>query len=268
MNKLAKILPACIVIILVALFSEQQSNNTDNTKRYSSEYINCFIKCPIGTNIKNMTIDHGIFTISYNPETKFSDWVAYKVIKKNLDGETRKRNWKKDPMIPIEHSLQPKDFRGLNAAPLNFDRGHQAPLASFSNTSNWHKTNYVSNITPQKSDLNRGIWVKLESKIRKLARMQQDVFVLTGPYYSNEYNLQLPNTAKQHKIPAGYWKIIITDTTSSVKISAFMIPQGVSRMNNYCEYLVEITDISRKTNLQFFDNESIEYKSLNHEIGC
>ena len=47
------------------------------------------------------------------------------------------------------------------------DRGHQAPLATFKGK-NWQETNYTTNITPQKPQLNRGVWLDLERYERSL----------------------------------------------------------------------------------------------------
>ncbi|NQY43958.1 MAG: DNA/RNA non-specific endonuclease [Legionellales bacterium] len=263
---LKNMLLVLILIIISIFFSTTKLNNQEETS--SKEYANCFIKCPAKNNSNNIIIDHGIITLSYNIETKFSDWVAYRVNKNNLHGKTKQRNWQQDPMLPEEYALHPKDFYRLSSPPLHCDRGHQAPLASFSNNPNWYKTNYVSNITPQKSKLNRGIWAKLESKVRKLATSYETIFVLTGPYYEKQYKLQLPYASKPHKIPAGYWKIIINNTTNPIRVSAFLFPQEPINNDTYCHYLTNISNITTKTDLQFFDYQSLEYEPLDNELGC
>ncbi|CAF3761573.1 unnamed protein product [Rotaria magnacalcarata] len=104
-----------------------------------------------------------------NPKTKFADWVAYKVEPKNLNGLNKQRVWREDPKLKPEYSFSPKDYEGGNKA-CGYDRGHQAPLANFSNNQHADQTNYLSNITPQMSKLNRGAWKRLEDKERLLAK--------------------------------------------------------------------------------------------------
>ena len=73
-----------------------------------------------------------------------------------MRGPKRERNWAKDPKIDIRYTFTPPDYKGMSQEPYFFDRGHQAPLASFKNHPKWYVLNYLSNITPQKKDLNRG----------------------------------------------------------------------------------------------------------------
>ncbi len=89
-----------------------------------------------------------IYTLQNNAQTKFADWVAYRVTPNTIDGPSRSRNWQQDPNIPATQTMVPADYNGAHAT-IGTDRGHQVPLASFSNTAHWATTNYLSNITPR-----------------------------------------------------------------------------------------------------------------------
>ncbi len=83
-------------------------NNQQLCKIHSSVCLNnC---CP--DNANDIVIDHGIFILAANCDTRFSDWVAYKVESKNLGGPKRKRVWRKDKDIPAQCTLSPKDYKG------------------------------------------------------------------------------------------------------------------------------------------------------------
>ena len=114
----------------------------------------CLHGCPAEVPASNDLVIRDIYILSSNDATKFADWVAYRVTKGTI-GPSKSRNWKADPELSDDETLEPNDYRGAHAA-LNTDRGHQAPLASFSGTPSWESTNYLSNITPQKSALNQG----------------------------------------------------------------------------------------------------------------
>ena len=73
--------------------------------------------------------------------------------------------------------------------------------------------NYLSNITPQDSDLNQGPWVDLENAVRDVVRTGQDVYVVSGPLYE-WYFATLPEVDELHSIPSGYFKVVITDVNS------------------------------------------------------
>ena len=128
----------------------------------------CLHGCPSGSPATNDIVIRDIYILSSNDTIKFADWVAYRITKSTI-GKTAKRCWKPDPWLADNETLEPKDYQGAFDA-LKTDRGHQAPLASFTSTPNWEVTNYLSNITPQKSALNQGVWVKLEKAVRTLAK--------------------------------------------------------------------------------------------------
>ena len=152
---------------------------------------NCLGSCPTGAANDNVIVDHEIIILSSNKETKFADWVAYKVTPANINGPERKRNWAKDPKIDAQFTLIPNDYKGMSDAPYFFDRGHQAPLAAFKNHNKWYVVNYLSNITPQKKNLNRGAWKTLESTERKLAKHYGEVYVITGPFYNKKRPIEI-----------------------------------------------------------------------------
>ena len=163
--------------------------------------------------------------------------------------------WAFAPLATLTTSaLEPGDYRGAYAA-LNTDRGHQAPLASFTSTHDWEATNYLSNITPQKSALNRGPWLRLESATRTLARQPatEAVFAMTGPLYEREMPT-LPGADESHRVPSGYWKIIATDERGVIRIAAFLLDQDTERRASFCEeqFISSVRTIENKTGLNFF----------------
>ena len=213
----------------------------------------CLHGCPSGSPVTNDIIIRDIYILSSNDITKFADWVAYRVTRSTI-GTTAERNWKPDPLLAENETLEPKDYRGAYAA-LSTDRGHQVPLASFTSTSNWELTNYLSNITPQKSALNRGVWLKLESAVRKLAEKPTTdvVYVLTGPLYQQGMPV-LPNADESHLIPSSYWKIVITEKNGIIKLASFIFNQETERKASFCEerFITSIRRIEIDTSLNFF----------------
>jgi endonuclease G len=120
--------------------------------------------------------------MSNNDRTKFADWVAYRLTIYEVNRECDlNRVWRKDPWLDDNETLDasPDAYKDSNEV-LKVDRGHQAPLASFGGTRTWHETNYFSNITPQKSELNQGSWMHLEEMIRDIVRTNRVVYVMTG----------------------------------------------------------------------------------------
>ncbi len=200
----------------------------------------------------NQIVEHHIITLSNNDNTKFADWVAYKLNIQSISGESvTERKWKRDPQLEASQTLEPRDYTGAYKY-LDTDRGHQAPLASFKGTKYWYETNYLSNITPQKSNLNRGSWLRLENAVRDYIKATRDpLYVITGPVYER-YIGELPQCKKSHVIPSGYWKIVTTNTKSGIKIAAFFFNQDIKRGSPISNHLTTVDSLEIRTKLDFF----------------
>nr|WP_241198415.1 DNA/RNA non-specific endonuclease [Pseudomonas granadensis] len=208
---------------------------------------NCSVGCPVGGD--NQTLYRNAYTLNNNGSTKFANWVAYKITKQTA-ASGRPRNWKKDPDVPAGETLNPVDYNGASVA-LRIDRGHQANLASMGGVSDWQTLNYLTNITPQKADLNQGAWARLEDQERSLSRAADvdAVYVVTGPLYEKDMG-SLPGTNKVHTIPSGYWKVIFTGSTPANGLyAAFVMDQGTPRSASFCDFKVTVADIEERSGL-------------------
>ncbi len=223
--------------------------------------------CPTGAPSNNDVIERPIYKLSSNRTTKLADWAAYKVTTSTIDGPSRTRTWKADPNISSRYTLEPDDYTDAHAV-IGTDRGHQVPLASFSNTSYWRDTNYLSNITPQDSDLNQGPWVRLESNVRNFVRTGQSVYVITGPLYEYYY-ATLPKANEMHTVPSGYFKIVATISSSGwIETSAFIMSQSSSRSLNFCSTEVTVNEVEQRTGLNFFPSlPGYKESSVEGQIG-
>ncbi|MGR3174779.1 MAG: DNA/RNA non-specific endonuclease [Candidatus Scalindua sp.] len=207
---------------------------------------------PTGTPSTNNLIIRDIYALSSNDETKFADWVAYRLDEETVTGDVKtKRNWKPDPLLNDSETLEPADYKDANRV-LKTDRGHQAPLASFKGTDSWQETNYLSNITPQKANLNQGVWKKIENKVRKLVKTGKTVYVMTGTLYERDMP-PLPKADEPHKVPSGYWKIIIVegDSIHSLNAASFIFDQDTPRSDKVINHLCTINEIEERSGLNF-----------------
>ena len=214
--------------------------------------IHCWTACPSGVNQSNDVIFREIYTLSSNDETKLADWVAYVVRVENFDsGGKTARVWAADPWLGDAETLEPDDYKGANAA-LGTDRGHQAPLASFRSTKYWSYTNYLSNITPQDSDLNQGPWLQLENQERAWARDGFEVYVLTGPIHGKLFS-RLPAADEEHSVPEGYWKSITLIRSGQKEGERnYLMPQSADRKSNYADWISSVERIESVTGLDLY----------------
>lgn len=211
-----------------------------------------FYGYPFGTPASNDLIIRDIYALSNNDDTKFADWVAYRLTMHEVDGDlTVERKWKPDPWLDPSETLEPRpdDYRGANSA-LRTDRGHQVPLAAFKGSRHAAHTNYLSNITPQKSNLNQGSWMRLEGKVRDVVRDVGEVYVMTGPLYERDMP-SLPNADETHSVPSGYWKIICTEQGNFINAAAFIYDQETPRNDPILDHQTTIDEIEQRSGLDF-----------------
>ena len=220
--------------------------------------------CPLGCpsiSKENTLVIHHIFTLSNNPKTKFSDWVAYEVNPTNF-GVTTGRNFTSDPLLHPNDTLEKNDYKGANSSSLKSDRGHQAPLASFAGNQYWYETNYLSNITPQHKKLNQGAWKFLEMAVREASTYKNPLYVITGPTYTGEIR-QMPKADESHDVPDGYFKIVYDKKGNA---SFFHMSQTDNHDGLYCSKTTTLADITKNTNSIFPTFNSS--KKLLNLLGC
>lgn len=223
----------------------------------------CLAGCPEGVSTSNDLIVRDIYTISSNDETKFSDWTAYTVTKDSI-GSGCSRKWKADPLLSNIETLKPSDYKGAHAK-IGVDRGHQVPLASVCGSSSWKEANYLSNITPQKSELNQGPWKYLEEKVRDIAlKGRYKIYVLTGPLYEKDMP-KLPNASKPHTIPSGYWKVISVHQGNSITLASFIMEQNSKRKDDFCDRKVSLSEVEKRSKLDLFPSIQKDLK-LNESL--
>lgn len=222
----------------------------------------CNGACPTGTPVTNQLVVTPIYALSNNPETKFADWVAYQVTRETIGTSAdHNRTWRADPQLEDSETLEPSDYNGASNA-LGIDRGHQAPLAAFSGTVFWRITNYLSNITPQKKDLNQGPWMRLEGRVRDAAYNLNGVYVVTGPLYETNTEF-LPLADETHRVPSGYWKVIIKGSNAI----GFLMEQDTERNKDECETVVPLTEIESRSGLVLFPGLTLNDGS-SELVGC
>ena len=222
---------------------------------------------PLGAPATNDLIIRDLYVLSSNDQRKFADWVCYFLTPHEVDGDLDlERKWRTDPWLAEDETLEATpdnkdDYKGAYAQ--GYDRGHQAPLASFKGSRFASQVNYYSNITPQRSDMNQGPWKDLEEKVRGLVRKHHRVWVMTGPLYEAQVP-GLPNCDEPHTVPSGYWKIVVADDDGTLKYAAFIMGQDTPRDTNFADHVVTIRQIENRSGLDFlwelpdFEEQAIE----------
>lgn len=105
----------------------------------------------------------------------------------------------------------------------------------------------MSNIVSQHPHLNRGLWKKLETVVRKWLQSVKDLYVVTGTVYGSTFRKIGRDSIG---VPITMWKVILDRKKN--KIINFLIPNAAVSENDLPKYVVSISDIAKETGLTFF----------------
>lgn len=209
---------------------------------------------------------HQGYTLAYNESNEVADWVAYVLDSNELQiHRNRSNDFQRDPFVSTVSAL-PNDYWHSG-----FDRGHLAPAADMQWSSQAMKESfYMSNMSPQVPGFNRGIWKDLEEQVRIWAKLNSQVFIVTGPVYSSSSHEKEYIGANQVAIPDAFYKIIFDYKQPEIKVISFLIPNE-DVISSYQSFTRSIDEIEKKTGLDFFpqlpDSIEMELESLNSRSG-
>ena len=191
-------------------------------------------------------IRHTGYTLSYNEEAEQASWVAYELTRDEVlsTNVERKDNFREDKSVRTG-SASLEDYRGSG-----YDRGHMAPAADFRwSAEAMSDTFYLSNMSPQNSTLNRGLWADLEAIVRQMAVDNEAVYVVTGPVLSEEPIETIgPNNVW---VPQRYYKVVLDYTDPDIKAIGFVIPNE-STTGDIKSYVKTVDEVEELTGLDFF----------------
>jgi endonuclease G len=201
------------------------------------------------TSTSQQVVFHTYYTLSYSEKDEQAEWVAYKLTNKNIDGNIKRtNNFKADRWIKTK-SAQLSDYKGSG-----YDRGHLAPAGSMKiNKTSMSESFFMSNMSPQKPSFNRGIWKRLEEKVRYWTVINDSLFVVSGPILDKPLGTIGGNKVT---IPRAYYKTLLGYKNGKAKGLAFIIPNEKSNTSLY-KYVVSIKDVEKITGIDFYHNIDI-----------
>ena len=205
------------------------------------------------------------YSLLWNDACLAASWVAYPLSRWTIGTEDvgRTDDWQYDPEIPQEY--QPCLFRGFpSGGSPGFDRGHQIPSADRQNRDSNRQTFYFSNMTPQRSGFNQGVWAGLESHVRNIAVGADTLYVVTGCVLDGSTQTANDNEGKKVTVPSAYFKALLkyqkTGSTTGVggySAAAFYLEhRSYSQDVPDASMLYSIDELEEMTGIDFFVNLS------------
>ncbi|GAB4026567.1 DNA/RNA non-specific endonuclease [Spirosoma koreense] len=191
-------------------------------------------------------IRHEGYTLRYREEYKDADWVAYPLLDYETTGEAERKleQFQPDLSVPNGTALSSDYTRS------GFDRGHLAPAADFKFSQRMmRETFYMSNITPQVPQFNRGIWKDLEDLVRRWAVRDNGLYVVTGAVLKPG----LPTIGRSNEIsvPEKFYKVILYCNNPEIRMIGFLLNNEPSD-RSLKQFVVSVDTIEQLTGIDFF----------------
>jgi len=191
-------------------------------------------------------VRHDGYVLRYRDQYEQADWVAYPLLAFGITGDAERdqERFQPDPFVESGSAL-PTDYTRSG-----YDRGHLAPAGDFKFSQRLTKQSfYMSNISPQAPQFNRGIWKELEDQVRAWARRDRGLYVVTGPVLKP--GLETIGKKNEVAVPEQYYKIILYCNSPSIRIVGFLLNNEPSD-EPLQSFVVPVDQIERLTGIDFF----------------
>lgn len=188
------------------------------------------------------------FSLSYNRSKGIPNWVMWRLNKNSFGDVQRQNDFRPDTRLPAEwEKVNPSDYNGSG-----YDRGHLCPSADRSSSEGANSSTFLmTNMAPQKHDMNAGPWEKLESYSRSMARRNMTLYIIAGSYGEKG------KVRGKVTIPTNFWKIVIAvpsgqNISKDSRVIAVDMPNidGIEE-KNWRDYKTTVRQIEQKTGYNF-----------------
>lgn len=187
------------------------------------------------------------YSICYREQYEQAEWSATVLTRENLQNKVAERtdDFRADPQIATG-SATPDDYKRSG-----YDRGHLVPAADMAwSEQAMSESFFMSNMSPQAPSFNRGIWNKLEGKVRDYAKKFGTVYTVSGPILEKTTYATIGEN--NVAVPEFYYKVILAHTdTDEWSAIGFIFPNEGSDAS-YFDYAVAVDEIEARCNIDFF----------------
>ncbi len=145
---------------------------------------------------------YGVFGIMHSGVTRTPLWSAEHLLADNVvSAQAMKRDnaFHPEPRLPASQRAELNDY-----ARSGYDRGHMAPNGDMPDAITQRESFSLANMVPQDSDHNRHIWAPIEGAVRKMAKKEGQLYVITGPAYLGSDIRKVGNVL----VPTHLYKIV------------------------------------------------------------
>lgn len=253
-NKIMKYAAVFLLIIGIAYFwnklapgtIENDFKSESNKESSPTIDINDLDKVSIGKKLPSVLKDYEGFTVSFNPENKTPNYVAWILQGHETEGATARSN----------NFWTDKDLKGCpdtrDYSRSGYDRGHMCPAGEQKWSDQAMQHSFVmANICPQKHELNTGAWKTLEDKERVWAKRDSAIVIVAGPLYDTSDTETIGNN--KVRVPSAFFKVLLAPYATPMRAIGFVYP-NMKCDGNMEAYAVSVDDVEKMSGFDFFSS--------------
>lgn len=208
----------------------------------------------------SQVVRHLGYSLEYNENCEQALWVAYVLTKQETMGVIERGDY-----FSVDAFVKTGSATKADYVKSGFDRGHLAPAADMRwSEKAMDESFYFSNMSPQTPSFNRGVWKRLEEKVRDWSQIYDSILVVTGPVLNAELRKIGPN---QVCVPEYYYKVILDFKKGHSKAIGFIVKNEGSQLDLQ-DFTVSIDSIERLTGIDFYWQFKDEFESKFESNVC
>lgn len=208
----------------------------------------------------DQVVEHCCYTLSYSEADEQARWVAYMLCRSRADGEVSRTDYfEEDPDVRTGSATY-NDYRRSG-----YSRGHLMPAADV----RWDETAMresflMSNVSPQLSQFNDGVWNRLEGKMRYWAKAYDTLYIVTGPVLKGLHGKSI-GTVNRVSVPEYFYKAVYCPATQQA--IAFLVKHEGSKAPLQ-SFVVSVDELEQVTGLDFFPELDDALENRIEAVSC
>jgi endonuclease G len=206
------------------------------------------------------------YALSYNKEKNVANWVSYSLNASHFGDVPRfKGKFLKDDALPEGfYRATHDDYVGSG-----YDRGHMVRSEERTRSAEDNKATFLlTNVLPQRHDMNAGPWLRLEEHAQDLAQKQgHQLYVVAGGIFAKKPEM----IGKGVAVPSSCFKVIVVlskgedarHVTEETAVIAVVIPNKEGILGSGWEgYRTTVDDIEKRTGYDFLTRVPAEVQAV------
>lgn len=237
---------ACLLMVAAAIWAFGDKDKTQSSFSDSASARELMsVRMPAST--PSQIIDYEGFTMSFNPDMRQPNWVAWELTADESQATDYARtdaDFAPDPAV--DGCAQLDDYRDSG-----YDRGHLCPAGDMRwSRQAMHDCFLLTNMSPQRNALNAGAWKNLEEKCRQWAVRDSALVIICGPVLTDRLTSSIGSGVA---VPERYFKVILAPYANPPRGIAFIMPNG--HVNGGMQgAAVSIDEVEAVTGYDFFSS--------------